>query len=82
MGNMRSSFKDVADWKIIAEKVIHDYSENESPIDVVEVEIGVLDVEELDFPHMHYTVHHMPITRWISRKEYDYLCVHAGTVIW
>ena len=82
MANRYSYFNDVGDWKIIAQKTVHDYSENELPIEVVEVEIGTLHVEELDFPHQHYQVHCTPITRWISRKEYDYLCAHAGTVIW
>lgn len=82
MENMHSSFKDVSDWTIISEKIIHDYSENETPIEIVEVEIGTLDIEELDFPHQHYSIRHMPITRWISRKEYEYLRMNAGTIIW
>ena len=82
MANMHSSFDDVSNWKIIAQKTIHDYSENELPIEVVEVEIGTLYIEELDFPHQHYNMHHTPITRWISRKEYDYLRTNSGSVIW
>lgn len=50
MKNMRSMFRDISDWTIIAEKTIHDFSENENPIEVIEVEIGTLDYEELDFP--------------------------------
>lgn len=82
MENMRSMFRDISDWTIIAEKTIHDFSENENPIEVIEVEIGTLDYEELDFPHQHYNVRHTPITRWITRKEYEYLRANEGTIIW
>lgn len=82
MKNYRPTYFDVSDWSIIEEKVVNDFTENENPISIVEVLIGSLEVEELGIINQRYSSSRTPITRWITRGEYDYLCANEGTVIW
>ena len=77
----RPVYRDIHDWAILDERVIHDFSENETPIQVVEVLIGTLHYESVDF-NQHYEERRTPIIRWLTRNEYDYLCANEGTVIW
>lgn len=74
-------YRDIKDWAILAEETIHDFSEAENKIEVVELLIGTLHYEELDFNHR-YSERRTPIIRWLTRKEYDYLRANEGTVIW
>ena len=81
MEKMRPIYRDIKDWAILDERTIYDFSENENPIGVVEVLIGTLHYEQVDF-NQHYIERRTPIIRWITRNEYDYLCANEGTVIW
>lgn len=78
---MRPIYRDIKDWAILDERTIYDFSENENPIVIVEVLIGTLHYEHLDF-NQHYEERRTPIIRWITRNEYDYLRTNEGTVIW
>lgn len=78
---MRPIYRDIKDWAILDERTVYDFSENENPIGVVEVLIGTLHYERLDF-NQHYEERRTPIIRWITRNEYDYLRANEGTVIW
>jgi len=81
MRNYRPIYRDIKDWAILDERTIHDFSENETPIQAVEVLIGTLHFETLDF-NQHYEERRTPIIRWLTRAEYDYLRANEGTVIW
>ena len=81
MKNYRPIYRDIKDWAILDEQIIHDYTENENPISVVELLIGTLHYESIDF-NQHYIEKRTPIIRWLSKKEYEYLCANEGTIIW
>lgn len=81
MKKYRPIYRDVHDWAILEERIIHDFSENETPIQVVEVLIGTLHFDSIDF-NMHYEERRTPIIRWLTRNEYDYLRANEGAVIW
>ena len=81
MEKYRPVYRDIHDWAILDERVIHDFSENEAPIQVVEVLIGTLHYESVDF-NQHYSEHRTPIIRWLTRNESGSLCANEGTVIW
>lgn len=81
MEKMRPIYRDIKDWAILDERTVYDFSENENPIGIVEVLIGTLHYEQVDF-NQHYTERRTPIIRWITRNEYDYLRANEGTVIW
>ncbi len=79
---MRSKYKDIHDWTVMEERVIHAYNEDETPIPVVKLDIGVLTVGEIDDQRNFYHTREFPIIRWISKSEYDYLKKYEGTPIW
>ena len=81
MKNYRPIYRDIKDWAILDERIIHDFSEIEKPIEIVELLIGTLHYEHLDF-NQHYEERRTPIIRWLTRTEYDYLRANEGTVIW
>ena len=81
MKNYRPVYRDIKDWAILDERIIHDFSDNERPIHIVEVLIGTLHYEYIGI-NQHYEERRTPIIRWITRKEYDYLAANEGTVIW
>lgn len=70
-------FKDIRDWKILDERIIHDFDEAETPIKVIKIEIGTLcDIKEGKMKPIG------PIIRWLPRSKYIYLLENEGTVIW
>lgn len=81
MKSLRPIYRDIKDWVILDEHTIHDFSDLENSIQVVEVLIGTLHYEHIDF-NQHYEERRTPIIRWITRKEYERLVVNEGTVIW
>ena len=81
MKNYRPIYRNIKDWAILDERIIHDFSEIEKPIEIVELLIGTLHYEHLDF-NQHYEERRTPIIRWLTRAEYDYLRANEGTVIW
>ena len=82
MMNMRQSFKDIKDWEVLSSKIIYDFSDDENPIEVIEVEIGTLYRDEIDVSGTHYSETASPIIRWISRDEYNILRAHEGMIVW
>ena len=81
MKNYRPIYRNIQDWAILDEQIIHDYTENENPISIVELLIGTLHYENVDF-NQHYEERRTPIIRWLTRKEYEYLRTNEGTIIW
>jgi len=79
--NYRPIYRDIKDWAILDEQIIHDYTKDENPILVVELLIGTLHYESIDF-NQHYVEERTPIIRWISWNEYNRLRQNEGTVIW
>lgn len=81
MKNYYPIYRDIKDWAVLEEQTIHNYSVFEEPIEIVEVLIGTLHYECLDFNN-HYTEKRTPIIRWITRKQYEYLKQNEGIAIW
>ena len=81
MENLRPVYRNVKDWAILSERTIHDFSDSENSIEVVEVLIGTLHYEYLSI-NQHYEERRTPIIRWITRNKYDYLCANEDTIIW
>lgn len=81
MKNLRPVYRDIKDWAILDERIIHDFTEEENSIKVVEILIGTLHYEYIDF-NQHYAESRTPIIRWLTRSEYDNLRANEGTVIW
>lgn len=83
MTYMFPHYKDIADWTILETRIIHAYNIDETPIEVVKLEIGNLEKYEVAGGlGTHITTNTFPIIRWISKKEYEHLCEGAGTIIW
>ena len=75
-------YRDIKDWAVLDEIVVHDFSEEERPIEMVEVLIGSLHYDYISITfHNHYE-RRTPIIRWMSKKQYEYLKKNEGTVIW
>ena len=69
MKNFYPIYRDVSDWAILDEKVIHDFTLTERPITIVLVLIGTLHYEEKDFNGM-IAQKRTPIMRWMTKKEF------------
>ena len=74
-------YRDVKDWVILDTITIHDFSIDEQPIEAVELLIGTLHYQAIDFNQKYYE-NRTPIIRWLTRKEYERLVENAGTIIW
>ena len=81
MKKLRPVYRDIKDWAVLDTKIINDFTEDENPISVVELLIGTLHYEYLDF-NQHYTERRTPIIRWITWNEYNRLRQNDGTIIW
>lgn len=81
MKNYRPIYRDIKDWAVLDERTIHDFSDFEHSIQVVEVLIGTLHYEYIDF-NQHYEERRTPIIRWITKHNYEQLLKNEGTVIW
>ena len=76
-------YKDITDWDVLETRIIHAYNDDETPIEVVKLQIGVLEkYDVIGGLGTHITNDKFPIIRWISKKEYDYLREGEGTIIW
>lgn len=62
-------YRDITNWIILNEQVIHDFGDLEQPIDIVNVLIGTLHFDRigLDGRLEHART---PITRWMTRIQY------------
>ena len=81
MHNYHPIFRDIKDWAVLDNVTIHDFSEIERPIEIVEVLIGTLHYESVGL-NQSYEERRTPIIRWITKKEYEHLRANEGTVIW
>lgn len=81
MKNHYPIFRDVKDWAILDTQIIHDFSPAENPIEIVLVLIGTLHYESIGLFNK-YESHRTPITRWITKEQYDYFLKNEGVVIW
>lgn len=81
MKSLRPVYRDIKDWAVLDERTIHDFSDSENSIEIVEVLIGTLHYEHIGI-NQRYEERRTPIIRWITRKEYNYLRANEGTVIW
>ena len=81
MEKMFQHHKDISDWGILSRMTIHAFNEDETPIEVLQVCIGELEVTKITLAN-HYIKNTYPIIRWITAKEYHALKEQEGTVIW
>lgn len=81
MQNYQPIYRDVRDWAVLDSCIIHDFSEVERPIEALEVLIGTLHYEAIDF-NQRYMERRTPIIRWLTREQYEHLLLNAGNVIW
>ena len=81
MKNYRPIYRDIKDWVILDERTIHDFSDSERSIQVVEVLIGTLHYEHIGI-NQTYEERRTPIIRWITKHNYEQLLKNEGTVIW
>ena len=81
MKNYRPMYRDLENWVVLDTVTIHDFSNEENPIEVVELLIGTLHYETVDF-NQKYKESRTPIIRWITREHYEHLVDNAGVIIW
>ena len=83
MKYMFPRYKDIKDWDVLETRIIHAYNDDETPIEVVKLQIGILERYEITGGlGTHITNNTFPIIRWISKQEYDYLREGEGAIIW
>ena len=66
-----NDFLKVEDWKILETMICRYYNEDETPFEVVCVEIGTLNIFKTNINGCHLEKY--PIIRWISRSQYEIL---------
>ena len=81
MKNMYPIYRNINDWAILETRIIHNYDECETPIEIVLVLVGTLHYEGVDFNHLPENKR-TPIIRWITRKEYNRLMEYEGEIVW
>ena len=81
MINLRSNYFDMDNWVIMDMKNIHMYDDDETPLTIFKVKVGVVDAEEIHLNNT-YTKRSFDIIRWISKGEFDRLRNGAGVIIW
>lgn len=72
---------EIENWKILDTKIIHNYDEKETPIEIVNVQIGTLERIDMQFNN-NFTRDDYIITRWITKNEYNHLKQNSGIIIW
>ena len=81
MKMMRPNYYDMNDWTILDRMVVNMYDEDETPINIFKVKIGVLDAETININNT-YSKRTFDIVRWLSEGEYERLKRNAGVIIW
>ena len=81
MIKMFPKYYDVNDWKILDSMTVHAYNDNETPIDIVKVQIGAVERCEVDFRY-HYSATTFPIIRWITKKAYEDFNKAGDIIVW
>lgn len=81
MKNYFPIYRAISDWAVLDSITIHDYSEVERPIEVVELLVGTLHYQTIGL-NQHFEERRTPIIRWITKKEYEHLLANEGTIIW
>lgn len=74
-----SDFWKVEDWQVLETKVCHFFNENEAVFEAVNVQIGILTVYKTTINGS--TIERLPITRWITSKEYLHLKQNSGVIV-
>lgn len=69
-----TNYLNTSEWKVVNEMTIHAFNEDETPIDVVCVEIGTYMGDD--------GVAVLPILRWITKKQYVNWTENNDVVIW
>lgn len=63
-------YRDISHWVILDEVVIHDFSDNERAIPVVNILIGTLHYNRIGMDGKVENAR-TPITRWITKTEFN-----------
>ena len=81
MIRMFPEYSNVNEWTVLDEMTIHAYDEEETPIEVVKVQIGTVYRYDVNFG-WNFKASKTPIIRWITKKEYNYFSKENDTVVW
>lgn len=71
-----TNYLNASEWKVVNEMTIHTFNEDETPIDVVCVEIGTYTTGGIGIIKL------FPILRWITKKQYVNWTENNDVVIW
>ena len=77
MKNFYPIYREVKDWAILDEKIVHDYTPAERPIKIVFVLVGTLHYQSIDFNN-NYSEKRTPIIRWMTYKEFNTIRNNEG----
>lgn len=69
----------IEDWKIVDKRTFHFYDENETSLEAICVEIGVMN--SFNSTISGTSLVKTPIIRWISEAQYNNLKKNSGVVI-
>lgn len=81
MKNYFPVYREIKNWVVLDTATVYDFSEDEHPIDVVELLIGTLHYQTIGL-NQHFEERRTPIIRWITKKNYEHLLANEGTIIW
>lgn len=81
MKYMYPNYYDIDNWIILDNSVIHMYNDQETPINILKVKIGILDIEEVGLNNK-YNKRSLDIIRWITKQEFDRLRAGSGVIVW
>lgn len=81
MKYMYPNYYDIDNWIILDNSVIHMYNDQETPINILKVKIGILDIEEIGLNNK-YNKRSLDIIRWITKQEFDRLRAGSGVIVW
>ena len=74
-----SDFWKVEDWQILDAQVFHFFNEEETILEAVNVQIGILTVYKTKICGI--VIEEFPITRWLPYKKYLHFIKQSGVVI-
>ena len=81
MKYMYPNYYDIDNWITLDTNVIHMYNDQETPMNILKVKIGILDIEEVGLNNK-YIKRSFDIIRWITKQEFDRLRAGSGVVVW
>lgn len=81
MVRMFPRYSEVKDWQLLDTRIIHAYNTDETPIEIVKVQIGLLDRYDIGLGWSYSAITY-PIIRWLTRNEYNRLVAKEDIIVW